>query len=144
VTDTPSAAWSAQQLREAFPYDTAPRFLIRDNDKKFGAEFERCISSLEVEQVTTAPRSPWQNPYCERLIGSIRRECLDQIVVLSEQHLRRIFRSYVVYYHASRTHRSLGNDCPDPRAVEPPQMGPVIVFPQVGGLHHRYARRVAA
>ena len=144
VTDAPSAAWSARQLLEAFAYDTAPRFLLRDNDKKFRAEFKRCVDSLDIEEVTTAPRSPWQNPYCERLIGSIRRECLDHVIILNEPHLRRILREYVLYYHESRTHRSLDNDCPETREVEPPEMGKVMSFPQVGGLHHRYTRRLAA
>ena len=144
VTDAPSARWTARQLLEAFPYDTAPRFLLRDNDPKFGAEFKRCVDSLAIEEVTTAPRSPWQNAFCERLIGSIRRECLDHFVILNAQHLRRILQSYVAYYHGSRTHRSLENDCPDPRAVEPAEMGAVIKFPHVGALHHRYARRLAA
>ncbi len=144
VTDAPSSAWTARQLLEAFPYDTAPRYLLRDNDTKFLGEFARCIEAIGIEEVKTAPHSPWQNPYCERLIGSIRRECLDHVLVLNEQHLRRVLRSYVNYYHDARTHRSLDNNCPVPRAVEPPEMGHVIAFPQVGGLHHRYRRRLAA
>ncbi len=91
----------------------------------------------------TAPRSPWQNCYAERLIGSIRRDCLDHVIVLNEQHLRRIMKEYFLYYHRSRTHLSLDKDCPEPRAVETPKMGKVIALPQVGGLHHRYTRRAA-
>jgi putative transposase len=144
VTDSPSSAWTARQLIEAFPWDSAPRHLLRDNDTKFLAEFASCVNWMGIEEIKTAPRSPWQNPYCERLIGSIRRECLDQVVILNEQHLRRILRDYVTYYHESRTHQSLDDDCPEPRAVEPPEMGTVIAFPQVGGLHHRYGRRLAA
>ncbi|MCG6989536.1 MAG: transposase [Gemmatimonadetes bacterium] len=92
----------------------------------------------------TAPHSPWQNPYCERLIGSMRRECLDHVIVLGERHLMRVLRSYASYYHGSRTHRSLDDDCPDPRGVEPPEMGDIVALAQVGGLHHRYTRRLAA
>jgi transposase InsO family protein len=143
VTDSPSGAWTARQLLEAFPFETAPRFLVRDNDSIFSGEFSARVESLGIEEVKTALRSPWQNAYCERLIGSIRRECLDHIIVLDAQHLRRVLRSYVDYYHSSRTHQSLGNDSPVPRAIESPEMG-VIVFPEVGGLHHRYGREMAA
>ena len=131
-------------MREAFPYDTAPRYLLRDRDSIFGTDFVRCIESRGIKEVVTAPGSPWQSPYCERLIGSIRRECLDHVIVLSERHLMRVLRSYASYYHSSRTHRSLDNDCPDPRPVEPPEMGDVVALDQVGGLHHRYTRRLAA
>jgi len=144
VTPSPSARWTAQQMREAFPFDTVPRYLLRDRDGIFGADFVRPVKSICTEQIITAPGSPWQNPYCERLIGSIRRECLDHVIVLSEGHLRRILRSYASYYHSSRTHRSLDDDCPDPRPVEPPEMGDVFALAQVGGLHHRYTRRLAA
>ncbi len=144
VTDSPKGAWAARQLLEAFPFDTAPRFLVRDNDSIFSGEFQGVAESLGSKQVRTALRSPWQNSYCERLIGSIRRECLDHVIILDEQHLRRVLRSYLHYCHSSRTHQSLANDCPDPRSIEPPEMGQVIAFPQVGGLHHRYARRMAA
>ena len=95
---------------------------------------------MGIEEVLTAPRSPWQNTYCERLVGSIRRECLDHIIVINEQHLRLVLNEYFSYYHRSRTHQSLDNDSPEPRAVELPEMGEVIAFPQVGGLHHRYRR----
>ncbi|MCH7532961.1 MAG: transposase [Gemmatimonadetes bacterium] len=99
---------------------------------------------MGIKEVVTAPASPWQNPFYERLIGSIRRECLDHVIVLNERHLMRVLRSYACYYHSSRTHRSLDDDCPDPRPVEPPEMGDVIAIAQVGGLHHRYTRRLAA
>ena len=144
VTTSPSARWTTQQVREAFPYDTAPRYLLRDRDGIFGAEFVRRVKSMGIEEIVTAPGSPWQNPYCERLIGSIRRECLDHVIVLSERHLMRVLRSYASYYHSSRTHRSLDDDCPDPRPVEPPEMGEVVALAQVGGLHHRYTRWLAA
>ena len=144
VTASLSARWTAQQVREAFPYETAPRYLIRDRDSIFGANFVRCVGSIGIEEVVTAPASPWQNPYCERLIGSIRRECLDHVIVLNERHLMRVLRGYASYYHSSRTHQSLHDDCPDPRPVEPPEMGDVVAIAQVGGLHHRYTRRLAA
>jgi transposase InsO family protein len=98
---------------------------------------------MGIAEVLTAPRSPWQNPFLERLVGSIRRECLDQVIVWNERSLRRTLQSYFAYYHRSRTHLSLGKDSPEPRAIQPPQMGSVVVVPQVGGLHHRYERRAA-
>lgn len=111
VTSSPNADWIAQQIAEAFPYDT-PRFLLRDNDKKYGHAVKDRIKSMGIEDVTTAFRSPWQNPYCERVIGSIRRECLDHVIVMNEKHLRRVLSGYVDNYHGSRTHQSLNNDCP--------------------------------
>ncbi len=143
VTADPSAAWTGQQIREAFPYNTAPRFLLRDRDGVYGNDFDRIVRSLGIRQVMTAPRSPWQNPYAERVIGSIRRECLDHVIVFNERHLRRILRSYLAYYHRSRTHLSLGKDAPDHRAVQTPAEGRVVEFVEVGGLHHRYERRAA-
>ena len=143
VTSSPNADWIAQQITEVFPYDTAPRFLLRDNDKKYGHVVKDRIESMGIEDVTTAFRSPWQNPYCERVIGSIRRECLNHVIVMNEKHLCRILRDYVAYYHGSRTHQSLQNDCPTPRTIEPPEMGKVIAIPKVGGLHHRYEREHA-
>jgi putative transposase len=143
VTEHPTAAWTAQQIIEAFPEDTAPRFLLRDRDQIYGEEFRRRVSGMKIEEVMTAPQSPWQNPFVERLIGSIRRECLDHVIVLGESHLRRILKSYFQYYHRSRTHLSLAKDAPDPRAALPPELGSVIEIAEVGGLHHRYERRVA-
>ncbi len=121
-------------------------FLVmsRDRDKIFGSTFVRRVESMGIEEVVTAPGSPWQNPFCERLIGSIRRDCLDHVIVLNERHLLRVLRRYASYYHASRTHRSLDDDCPEPRPIEPADMGKVIAQPQVGGLHHRYGRQLAA
>jgi putative transposase len=98
---------------------------------------------MKIEEVMTAPHSPWQTPYVERLIGSIRRECLDHVIVLSEMHLRRILKRYFHYYHRSRTHLSLAKDAPEPRAMQPPELGAVIEIAEVGGLHHRYERRAA-
>jgi transposase InsO family protein len=143
VTEHPTAAWTAQQMIEAFPEETAPRFLLRDRDRIYGEEFRRRVAGMRIEEVMTAPHSPWQSPYVERLIGSIRRECLDHVIVLGENHLRRIMRGYIAYYHRSRTHLSLCKDAPEPRAKQPPDLGAVIEIAEVGGLHHRYERRAA-
>jgi hypothetical protein len=101
------------------------------------------VQAMAIEEVVTAPRSPWQNAYVERIIGSIRRECLDHVIVFDERHLRRVLSTYFEYHHRSRTHLSLGKDCPEPRPIQPPSAGTVIAFPKVGGLHHRYERRAA-
>jgi len=143
VTETPTAAWTAQQIVEAFPDDSAPRYLLRDRDGTYGDPFRRRVRGIGIDEVLTAPRSPWQNPFAERVIGTIRRELLDHVIVLSAAHLRRRLRSYLRYYHSSRTHLALEKDAPEPRAVEPPEHGPVVALPQVGGLHHRYVRRTA-
>lgn len=143
VTAYPSAAWTAQQVREAFPFDTAPRYLIRDRDGIYCDVFRDRVGNLGIEEVVTAPRSPWQNPYAERFVGSIRRECLDHVIVLNEAHLKRMIDRYLDYYHQSRTHMGLDDEPPEPRRVEPPELGPVHAIPQVGGLHHRYTRLAA-
>ena len=143
VTANPTMAWVAQQIREAFPWGTAPRYLIRDRDGAYGQSFRSTVTAMGVEEVVTAPRSPWQNPYVERLIGSVRRECLDHSIILNERHLRRILGSYLDYYHGSRTHLSLGKDTPDGRPVQPAGSGTVVSLPKVGGLHHRYERLAA-
>jgi transposase InsO family protein len=143
VTEGPSARWTGQQLVNAFPYDSAPRYLIRGRDKINGADFVRRVHAMGIEQVLTAPRSPWQNPYCERVIGTLRRDCLDHAIVLGEQHLRRILRKYLEYYHGSRTHLALGKDTPFPRERESIDGGKVVALPMVGRLHHRYTRRAA-
>ncbi len=143
VTAHPSVDWVAQQIRGAFPWDTAPRYLIRDRDGAYGQSFRSTVMAMGVEEVVTAPRSPWQNPYVERLIGSVRRECLDHVIVLNERHLRRILVSYLDYYHRSRTHLSLGKDTPERRSIQPCGTGKIVAFPQVGGLHHRYERLAA-
>ena len=140
VTAHPTAAWTAQQLREAFPGDEVPRYLIRDRDHAFAA-VGPTATGMGIHEVLTAPRSPWQNAYAERVIGSIRRECLDHVIVVNEIGLSRILTQYFAYYHQSRTHLSLAKDAPQPRLVAPPTLGPVVAIPQVGGLHHRYARR---
>jgi hypothetical protein len=140
VTAHPTARWTAQQVVEAFPYDEAPRFLIRDRDGIYGNDFRLRIKHMSIEEVVISYRSPWQSPFVERLIGSIRRECLDRLIVFNEAHLRRILTSYFAYYHEGRTHLSLDRNAPVPRRVEHPTEGKVIAIPQVGGLHHRYAR----
>jgi hypothetical protein len=116
VTDSPTAAWTAQQIVEAFPDDSAPRYLLRDRDSIYGAEFRRRVNGMRIAEVLTAPRSPWQNPFAERVIGTIRRELLDHVIVLNEGHLRRRLHSYLRYYHGSRTHLALEKDAPASRA----------------------------
>jgi hypothetical protein len=132
-----------RQEIEAFPGDTVPRWLLRDRDAIYGGAFRRRVSGIGVEEVLSSPSSPWQNPYAERLIGSMRRECLDHVIVLGERHLRRVLTAYLTYYHASRTHLALEKDAPTPRRVHHVSEGAVIAFPEVGGLHHRYERRAA-
>jgi hypothetical protein len=143
VTRHPTAGWLSRQVTEAFPCDNAPRYLLRDRDASYGAEFCKRVDAMGITEVITAPRSPWQNPYVERAIGSIRRECLDCIVIFNERHLRRVLSWYVDYYHRTRTHLSLDKDCPVPRPVMPPGSGRVVTIPQVNGLHHRYERLAA-
>ena len=143
ATENPTMAWVAQQIREAFPWETTPRFLLRDRDAVYGVEFRDRVLSMGIEEVITAPRSPWQNPYVERVIGTLRRECLDHVIILNERHLQRILGSYLDYYHGSRTHLSLGKDTPYGRPVQPAITGKVISLPKVGGLHHRYERLAA-
>ena len=143
VTESPTAVWTGQQIVEAFPWDTAPRYLLRDRDSIFGGEFIHRIESMGIKQVLISARSPWQNPYVERIIGSIRRECTDHVIVFNEEHLRRVLKSYFRYYHESRTHLGLEKDCPKSRPVEQPDLGPINSEPMVGGLHHRYYRKAA-
>jgi transposase InsO family protein len=143
VTASPTAAWTAQQIVDAFPDDSAPRCLVRDRDSIYGAEFRRRVKGMRIAEVLTAPRSPWQNAFAERIIGTIRREFLDHVIVLNEQHLRRRLRSYLRYYHRSRTHLALEKDAPEPRSIQPPELGRIVALPQVGGLHHRYVRHAA-
>jgi putative transposase len=142
VTRHPTAAWTTQQLREAFPWDQTPRYLIHDRDLAFQAAM-RTAKAMGIDDVRTAPRSPWQNAYVERFIGSVRRECLDHIIVLNALGLRTILKSYLAYYTNSRTHLSLDKDTPESRPVRSLDDGPVMAMPEVGGLHHRYERRAA-
>ena len=143
VTEHPTAAWTTQQLVDAFPDDSGPPYLLRDRDSVYGQAFRRRVKSMGIREVLTAPHSPWQNPFAERLIGSIRRECLDHVLVLSERHLRRALTGYFAYYHRSRTHLALQKDTPDERPIERPELRTVVPIPEVGGLHHRYVRRAA-
>jgi hypothetical protein len=140
VTPYPTARWTAQQVVEVFPFDEAPRFLIRDHGGIYGQNSHDRIRHPGIEEVIIAYRSPWQPPYVERLIGSIRRECLDHVIVFSKGHLRRILTSYFAYYHESRAHLSLDRNAPVSRRVEHPSEGRVIAILQVGGLHYRYTR----
>ena len=128
---------------EAFPWDTAPRYLLRDRDGIYGQEFTKRVEHMGIKEVKTAARSPWQNPYVERMIGTLRRDCLDHVIVFNENHLRRIVRNYLAYYHGARTHLSLNKDAPEPREEELPNRGRIVEFPMVGGLHHRYSRLAA-
>jgi len=143
VTEHPTAEWTAEQLVQAFPWDTAPRYLLRDRDRIYGETFRIQAANMEIGEVLTAPRSPRQTPYVERLIGSLGRECLDHVIVMNESSLRRHVACYLDCYHGSRSHLSLGKDSPDGRAVEPPELGRILAVPKVGGLHHRYERRAA-
>ena len=141
VTEHPTGAWTAQQIVEAFPDRDAAQYLIRDRDSRYSAEVQLRIKSLGMQEILTAPQSPWQNPYAERLIGSIRRECLNHYIILNARHLKRTLSSYFRYYHQSRTHLSLHKECPFPRAAL--KVGKIVAIPQLGGLHHRYERIAA-
>ena len=143
VTKHPTAAWTARQLLEACGLEDEPRYLLRDRDAIYGEEFHRQAAALEIKEVTTAARSPWQNPYAERAIGSIKRECLDHMIILGERHLKRVLSSYLAYYHGARTHLSLAKDAPDGREVQSIEKGRVVELMQVGGLHHLYKRKAA-
>jgi hypothetical protein len=143
VTSNPTAEWTAQQIVEAFPWDDVPRYLLRDRDSIYGGHFRRRVTNPGIEEVVIARRSPWQNPHVERLIGSIRRECVNHMVVLSERHLKRILLGYFRFYHGWRTYQSLEMDAPDHRPVQQRESGEIVEFPEVGGLHHHYERRAA-
>jgi putative transposase len=143
VTEPPTAVWTAQQLVDAFPDESAPAYLLRDRDRVYGQPFRHRMEGMGIEEVLTAPHRPWQNPFVERLIGSIRRECLNHVLVLDERHLRRILTRYFAYYHPARTHLALDKDAPDLRPIELPVTGKIVQPPEVGGLHHRYIRQAA-
>jgi hypothetical protein len=133
VTAHPNAEWAAQQLREAFPWDSAPRFLLRDRDRIFGRDFVQQVNAMGIKSVLSAPRSPWQRAYVERMIGTIRRECLDHLIVFNEASLCRHLQAFIGYYHRTRTHLALGKDAPDPRSVQVSEAGRIISIPEVGG-----------
>ena len=143
VTEQPTAAWTAQQVVDTFPDESAPAYLLRDRDRIYGDVFRQRVRGMGIREVLAAPSSPWQNPFAERLIGSIRRECLEHVLVLSERHLRRILTRYFTYYHCARTHLALEKHAPDGRPIERPEAGRIVQVPEVGGLHHRYLRRAA-
>ena len=144
VTQNPTQVWLARQMTEAFPWDTAPRYLLRDRDASYGPAFRDRVRAMGIKEVVTAPRSPWQNPYVERLIGSIRRECLDHVIIFNERHLRRVLSS--VFSISSQEPERISRSTRivrEPRRIQPPSAGKIIAFPEVGGLHHRYERRAA-
>jgi len=143
VTASPTACWTAQQISEAFPWEAAPRFLVRDRDGVYGPAFSERVELLGIEEILTAPRSPWQNAFAERLIGTLRRECLDHVVVLHERHLRRVLGDYLDHYHRWRCHRSLAMDCPEPRPVQGPEDGDVVEVAEADGLYRHYQHRAA-
>ncbi len=150
VTSRPTAEWTARQIAEAFPWNSAPRYLLHDRSAKGISarsqpreSFHQRVAEMGIREVVTAPRSPWQNAYAERFIGSLRLECLDHIIVFNESSLRRIVETYFEYYEHSRTHLALEKDAPAFRVSQPPELGVVVELPQVGGLHHRYERRAA-
>jgi transposase InsO family protein len=138
VTTHPTAEWVARQITEAFPWGEAPRYLIRDRDRIYGSVVTRRLRAMGIRDTPTAPASPWQNGFAERLIGSIRRECVDHIIVLGEMHLRRVLKSYADHYNSVKTHRSLNKDAPVSRLVQ--RAGVIISRAVLGGLHHHYAR----
>jgi putative transposase len=143
ITEHPTAVWAAQQIIEAFPEDHAPRYLVRDRDGIYGEHFKTRVQGMGIEELRIAPRSPWENCYVERVIGSIRRDCLNHVIIINDKHLRGILKSYFVYYHESRTHLSLEKDTPQTRTIQPNPLERIVEIPQVGGLHHRYERRAA-
>ena len=143
VTAHPTAEWTGQQVVQAFPWDETPQHLLRDRDRVYGTAFRQRVRTLGITEGLSAPCSPWQNPYVERLIGSIRRECLEHVMVLGERHLNRILTSYLANYHHWRTHLSLEMGCPEPRPIQPSTLGPVRAVLEVGGLYHHYERRAA-
>ncbi|MDX2494907.1 MAG: integrase core domain-containing protein [Desulfuromusa sp.] len=146
VTSNPSAQWTAQQVLGAFPWDTAPKYLMRDRDSIYGVFFRNRVKNMDIKEVISAPRSTWQNPFIGRMIGSNRRECTDRIIVLNEAHLTSVLCSYFEYYHNDRTHLSLEKDPPDTRPIQSRPAGKckMIALPRVGGLHHRYEWKKAA
>ena len=146
VTDHPTAAWVCQQLHEAFPYDTAPRYLLLDRDAIFCPRVRGTLTAMGVTPKRTSYRSPWQNGAAERWVGTCRRELLDHVIVLGESHLRRVLRTYLDYYHTDRCHLGLRKDTPSPRPIQhrPARNATVVALPRLGGLHHRYEWRQAA
>ena len=143
VTTHPTSEWTARQLIQAFPFDSAPKYLIRDRDGIYGFDVQRTIEFLGMKEKVISARSPWQNGYCERVVGTIKRECLNHMIIFNEAHARRVLKKYFEYYHDDRTHLGLEKETPSLRAVEPPDRGSVKRRPTVGGLHSRYFREAA-
>ena len=137
------AQWTAQQIFEAFPFQNAPGYLIRDGDGIYGERVTRRLESLGIDEVVTAPASPWQNAYVERVIGTLRRELFDHVIVFNERHLKRLMSSYLDYYHPWRTHQSLDRDTPDGRPVLAAEPANVVELSAVQGLHHVYLPKAA-
>jgi transposase InsO family protein len=138
VTAHPTAEWIARQLTEAYGWTAAPQYIVRDRDAVYGDIFLRRLRAMGIRDRPTAPRSPWQNGYAERLVGSIRRDCLDHVAVFSERHLRHLLKSYQAYHNEARTHLSLEKDAPVSRVVQ--RVGRIVANPVLGGLHHEYVR----
>ena len=138
VTPSPTADWIARQVSEACGWEPVPDYLVRDRDRVYGKAFTRRLRAIGIRDRPTAPRSPWQNGYAERLIGSIRRECLDHVIVFGERHLRHVLRAYQQYYNGTRTHLALAKNSPLTRSVQ--TIGSILPLPILGGLHHRYVR----
>jgi putative transposase len=140
VTRHPTDEWVAQQLREATPNDQKPKYLIRDNDRKFGPAFERVAADRGIEVLKTPIAAPKANALCERLVGTLRRECLDHLFILGEAHLKRILKQYVKYYNQQRPHQGIEQNLPEPKSGQPISTGKILAFPVLGGLHHNYER----
>jgi transposase InsO family protein len=138
VTRHPTAEWLARQITEAFPWSSAPAYLVRDNDRAYGDVFKSRVRAMGIRDRPISPRSPWQNAYVERLIGTVRRECLDRMLIFGESHLRRVLASYAAYYNQARTHLALQKDAPLHRAVQ--RSGVIVAIPILSGLHHQYVR----
>lgn len=146
ISANPTAQWTAQQVVEAFPDNSVPKYLMRDRDTIYGSFFRNRVKNMGINEVISAPKSPWQNPFVERVIGSIRRECTDHVIVLNRAHFKRILTEYFAYYHDDRTHLGLEKKTPNSRSVEPKPTGKckIVALPRVGGLHHRYVWKKAA
>jgi transposase InsO family protein len=143
VTEHPGQKWVNLQVKQAFPYDTAPKYLVHDRARVFGDRFKAFLETLGITDIKNGFQAPKQNAYVERVIGTFRRECLDHIIILNEKHLRKVLREFIGYYNDSRTHQSLNDNSPNPREIEPPEKGEVHSIPFLGGLHHRYYRQAA-
>jgi hypothetical protein len=143
VTTNPTAQWLAQQVVNAFPWDTSPRFLIRERDGAYGLAFSARVRGLGIREIRTAVRAPQMNAFAERVIGTLRRECFDHLIVLNQRHAQRLLREFRNWYNEDRVHLALGKDVPEHRPTEPPELGKVVALPRLGGLHNRDCRRAA-